>query len=201
MIVQGFFCFVFKKKFFQLRELSILIFFCALIWCFIIMFFSPYKTLRYVMPSFPLLIIGLVFYFDFTVLRGKSFLVALYVVIFILGVAFANGTGKQHILSYSNIENIYHGKGKPYVFNKYPEIPVAVVNSLWWQYSSLIPYLNDRQVYYFFDTVSDAICFFPEKAKYYLVIEDTYRVQYNYQLPRHIKRIDSVSPFTFFTFY
>jgi hypothetical protein len=151
------------------------------------------------MPSFPLLIIGLVFYFDFTVLRGKSFFVALYVIIFILGVAFANGTGKQHYLSYSNIENIYHGKGKPYVFNKYPEIPVAVVNSLWWQYSSFIPYLNDRQEYYFFDNISDANRFFPKTAPYYLVIEDKSLKQFEYQIPEDITRIAYVPPFTIFS--
>lgn len=201
VLVQGICFFIFKNKSIQHDELPFFLFIGVFIWCCIIMFFAPFKGLRYMMPSFPLLMLGLVFYFDFTVRNGKSFFVALYAVIFILGVVFATGTGKQHELSYSKIENIYPGKGKSYVFNKYPEIPVAIVNNVLWEYASLIPYLNDKQVYYFFDTVSDTSYFFAKTAPHYLVIEDKSLKKLEYQIPEDIKRIASVPPFTIFSFH
>lgn len=140
--------------------------FCAvLIWCFITIYFAPYKTQRYVAPAFPLF--SILVLSCFTKYSFTRFLSVLASIMFFLSVlplqvkqGFTNITishlDDEHINTLESIKN--------------KNIPVVItINSRWDICATFIPYLQDEQQCYFIDEISD-IAPLPLPQKFWLCI-------------------------------
>lgn len=141
------------------REQFIL--FCAvLIWCFITIYFAPYKTQRYVAPAFPLFSGLFVLY-----LNSQSFtrfLLPLAAVMFFLSALPLPLNNTIEHLDDGEIDNIKSIKDK--------KLPVVIKkNNTFMMFAALIPYLQDEQQCYFIDDISD-IAPLPLPQKFWLCI-------------------------------
>jgi hypothetical protein len=129
------------------------------IYTIIVTFIAPYKTLRYSMPVFPFFIfLPLILIYSIKTRFASYIAMSLFCVIVSTNL-FSN-----------RIENLYKDKPRQYLFNEDTNVPVFVINKSNWKYADIVPYFNDTQIYFFYDTLDDII----ENNKYnriYLVIE------------------------------
>jgi len=127
------------------QKMAWYIFAASVLYLFAVLILAPYKILRYGMPVFPFLVILPAMLINS--IREKSQKMAAAAML-VLCVCFALNAAKE-----SKIENLYRGKPDQYVFTRDQGAPVYVLNARWslWKYPNLIPYVDDRQSYYFID--------------------------------------------------
>lgn len=143
------------------QTIKIAIFFGALLWCILVMIISPYYTLRYIAPIFPLISIGFVFNnFSKKSLNIIFSVLTLCVMILISKNAFPSK------LNNSKIEHLNDTDGRIFSaeFINDPTSNVYIDRSS--LYTEILPYLNDSQIYYFVDSL--------EELKSYNLQDDTY---------------------------
>jgi hypothetical protein len=150
----------FRKHKFLIQRPAFYILAVSMLYYFIIMLIAPYKILRYVMPVFPFLIILPVMMLDSI---GKKKITAI-AILFLCTVFLKNA------LNQNNIENLYRNKPDEYYFSRDVDIPVFILNKSLWKYADLIPYFNDKQVYYFIDNYGDIQLI--QYEKFYLILEE-----------------------------
>lgn len=159
--------FVAQKNNFGNADLRAALFFGALAWCVLVMFFSPYYTLRYVASIFPLL--AVVFAHD----KSKNKVLELFFAMTLVFVAIL--VVKNVIPMKANNQKIEHlddtdGRIFSAEFIKDPTSDVYIDrNSL---YTEILPYLNDKQVYYFVDSVDELKSYGIKGKRYYYVKYD-----------------------------
>ncbi|MCL2093412.1 MAG: hypothetical protein FWH12_04370 [Treponema sp.] len=121
------------------------LFFLALLFSGIIMILAPYKVLRYIMPVFPLLVLGPLLLFQTLFKSGKILPPVLMGLLCLASI--------YPLFREDRIENHYRGKPELYFFRENPSVPVYVINFSMWKYSDLVPYFADDQDYTFSTTV------------------------------------------------
>ena len=135
----------FRKQKFLIQKQALYVLAASLFYFVIIMFIAPYKLLRYIMPVFPFFII-----FPAIMINsiGKWKISA--IVMLLLCAAFFRTS-----LNHDNIENLYRNKPEEYNFTRDVDTPVFVLNKTFFKYNDMVPYFNDKQVYYFIDNYKD----------------------------------------------
>jgi hypothetical protein len=53
-----------------------------------------------------------------------------------------------------NVDFIHKGKPDDYLFTKYKDTPVFVLNKSPWKYAELVPYFDDEQRYFFIHNIN-----------------------------------------------
>jgi len=149
-----------RKWKFYIRKTALCILAASVLYSLIVLLIAPYKTLRYVMPVFPFLIILPVMLL-YSINKKKITIVA----VLLLCVAFL-----INALNKNNIENLNHNKPDVYHFSKDIGIPVFVFNKSMWKYAELVPYLNDEQIYYFVENYEDIRLI--QHKEFYLILEE-----------------------------
>lgn len=131
------------------------------IWSLAVMYFAPYKVLRYIVPALPLLSLWLVI----PVSQLKNRIVKYLLMSAAMLITLIN------TLNVNNIDDLQTDVMKNHSYALHPDIPVVVLNQTPWKYGDLIPYLNDRQLYQFTNMESDAIDKLQGKKQTYLITE------------------------------
>ncbi|MBR5964527.1 MAG: hypothetical protein IK015_00185 [Treponema sp.] len=144
--------------------LRMTLFFGALAWCILVMFFSPYYTLRYIASSFPIL--AVIFSLDKS--KNKFFelflsLTLAIVTIFVVKNVVPNKDNNQKIEHLDDSDKrIFSAE-----FIKDTTADVYIDrNSL---YTEILPYLNDNQIYYFVDSIDELKSYGIKGQRYYYV--------------------------------
>jgi len=129
----------------SIQRMAWYIFATSLLYLCIVLILAPYKVLRYGMPIFPFLIILPAMLINSIWARSQK----------MAGVAMLLLCGyfTLNAVQETKIENIFRGKPNEYVFTQDEGTPVYVLNAGWslWKYANLIPYIHDKQEYYFID--------------------------------------------------
>jgi len=152
---------IFRKKKLLILTPALFVFAMSILYVIIVLLLAPYKTLRYIMPVFPFFVIfpALMIY---SIRRQKlSILVVLLLCVFFL----------KDVLNKDKIGFLFQDKNDEYYFNRDVSIPVFVINTTFFKYSDMVPYFNDKQMYYFFDNYQDILL--SGYDEFYLVIENT----------------------------
>lgn len=152
-----------KQKLYFNHQVSA-VFIIAAVYYIATLILAPYKILRYGMPVFPFFIILPAIIINSVRIKSRMVSVAAMILIFAGFFAYAvNG---------NRIEHLYKNKPDEYVFSQSEDIPVFVLAHKYsfWKYANLVPYLNDRQAYYFIERYEDI--FSKPYTEIFLVIEN-----------------------------
>jgi hypothetical protein len=133
------------KSWMQKDQILLFILLVSFLWTSLVMFFAPFKILRYIMPILPILSL----FIPYIILKiHKNIKFWILSVILLIYVAVALRPGQQ-------IEYLYRGTMQQQGFNLKPEIP-AIIGfqdpskwEIWWMCDVLLPYLSDEQKYEF----------------------------------------------------
>jgi len=155
---------IYSKKKIIIQTQEFFIFITSILYIIIVMVFAPFKTLRYVMPVFPFLVL-LPAMMIYLIQQKKLY----FLLVFLLCFAFLNDA-----LNQNKIENLYRGKPVSNYYNRDIDVPVFVINTSMYKYADLVPYFNDEQVYYFVANLDDILPL--EYNEFYLVVEDTLKL-------------------------
>lgn len=142
------------------------IFVSSLLFCFIVLYISPLKALRYVAPVFPMLTLSLI-----AAIPKNTQKYAIYA----LQTCIALVTVKNVLPLQQNFSKIEHLNDADTVvlnadFLKAPETPVVISHDC--IYPSVLPYLQDNQKVYFADSIEQAKQILPCSFWYLTHIED-----------------------------
>jgi len=152
-----------KQKLYFNHQLTA-VFLIAVIYYITTLILAPYKILRYGMPVFPFFIVLPAVIINSVRVKSRTASFAAMLLIAAGFFAFAvNG---------NRIEHLYKNKPDEYVFSQSADIPVFVLahKYSYWKYANLVPYLNDRQTYYFIESYDDI--FSKPYTEFFLVTED-----------------------------
>ncbi|MDU1892092.1 MAG: hypothetical protein E6767_15515 [Dysgonomonas sp.] len=170
--------FLFKGK--TRMEKSSKIISCCLIisgaiWILIVMFFAPYKVVRYIMPVFPLVSLVVPVILSY---YNKKYSIALSIVLFSL----------ITVKSLSS-NNIYWGVtpvDKDYIKNE--NIPLIVSKTEVIDQVALIPYYSDKRSVEFTSSSDSFLSKVEKHNKVYVIVSskfpDDYSIPYNYKIER-----------------
>jgi hypothetical protein len=126
------------------NKLALLLLVTSFFYVIIVTFTAPYKILRYSMSVFPFFVLlPVILIYSIKNKYISNIAIALFCVLF-----FTNLSGNK-------IEYVYKNKPKQYLFNEDKTVPVFVINNESWKYADMVPYFNDEQKYFFYDTVDD----------------------------------------------
>lgn len=145
----------------------ILIFNAAFLWCFTVMLFAPYNTLRYIAPIFPLFTIALAYKKQSNTLLNyilSSLLIIPVILSFINVMPLKTNNSK--------IEHLNEADPKVLNAEYLNDVNTKVYIDRSSLYAQLLPYLNDQQIYYFVDSLE-------EIKSYNLTDKKFYYIKYN----------------------
>ena len=138
------------------------LFLIAVTFTFIITYIAPYKTLRYIMPIFPFLII-----LPIVLLQSikKSNYKIFFSILLIISFTFS-------AYNEENIEFLYKNKAAEYKFAKEIELPVLMIvkEKEYWQYGRILPFLDDEQKCIFAANIEDIDNSLKDFAEFNIVI-------------------------------
>ena len=163
-----------KSKFnlVQPKNILLILISIAFIWSFGVIFVAPYKSLRYIVPTFPVMSLFIVLIIQ----RINNNKIRYIFSGLILSIFIFNA------FSISKIENINKNVLNEQIFTQEPSIPVVVMNQTPWKYGDMIPYLNDSQKYEFVN--SDSLLFekISSKSELYLILEKDKKIPIEFRV-------------------
>ena len=134
----------------KINGISIVV--CALIWSIMIEYFAPFKVLRYIAPSFPILSMLLVIILQNIETKKQNILSVLFLIVYFISALFPiKQESKDTYIRYAEnnlfkytakIENLYIAETK---IEK--NIPVYVESIKWYKPYYLISRLNHSKIY------------------------------------------------------
>ncbi|MBN1182409.1 MAG: hypothetical protein JXB49_08995 [Bacteroidales bacterium] len=142
----------------------------------IIMAFAPFKTMRYVMAFFPLLILFPILFLSSI---KKRVPLLIFSVLYCLSFSVNVFNGERLDNKYHRIDNVLNNGKSLYQFTNEEDIPVLIYNLNSWEYGGLIPYLSDNQTYIFVDDLSLKQDVIPDKF-FLLASESSVGVDFKY---------------------
>jgi len=150
---------IFRKQKIFLSKPALCVLAVSILYSFIIMYIAPYKMLRYIRPIFPFLTVLPIALINATGNKKIHTIAAL-----LLCVVFFKAA-----LDKNAIEYLYQNKSDEYCFSHDISVPVFVLNKTPWKYADMVPYFNDKQLYYFIDTYENIDL--TQHREFYIVIE------------------------------
>lgn len=161
LILSCIFIFTERKKNLKIQFVPVLISASVLLWTFVVCFFEPIVTLRYIAPSFALLPLAFVPCVESKKIFSAEIFVHAVLLLFVLPKTFPAKINAK------NIEHLDDNSVRipEMTFTENPSIPVFLQNDLLRPY--IFPYLSDEQIYFFVDDVESAENF--GLAEYYKV--------------------------------
>ena len=159
-----------KFKLIQSEIILLILISLSLVWSFGVIFVAPYKYLRYIVPTFPVMSLFIVL-----IIQGiKTNKINYIFVGLILSIFIFNA------FSIAKIENINKNVLNEQIFTQEPAIPVLVMNQTPWKYGDLVPYLNDSQNYEFVNSDSLLYKKISSKSELFLILEKDKKIPSNF---------------------